>query len=47
MVPDERIGEILRAARGDLPRAARALIDAANQAGGVDNVTCVVLQTHA
>jgi protein phosphatase len=47
MVADERIAEILRAARGDLPRAARALIDAANAAGGVDNVTCVVLQAHA
>jgi protein phosphatase len=47
MVPDERIADIVRAARGDLPRAARALIDAANEAGGVDNVTCVVLQAHA
>jgi PPM family protein phosphatase len=46
MVPDERIADILRAAHGDMARATRGLIDAANEAGGVDNVTCVVLQAH-
>jgi protein phosphatase len=43
-VPDSRIAEILRAGRGDLRRAAQALVDAANSAGGPDNVTCVLAQ---
>ena len=43
-VPDSRIAEILRAGRGDLKRAAQALVDAANAAGGPDNVTCVLAQ---
>jgi PPM family protein phosphatase len=44
MVPDARIAELVRGAPGDLRRAASALVDAANAAGGVDNVTCVVVQ---
>ncbi|BDG02604.1 Stp1/IreP family PP2C-type Ser/Thr phosphatase [Anaeromyxobacter oryzae] len=44
MVPDERIAEIVRGSHGDLRRAAGALVDAANAAGGVDNVTCVLVQ---
>ena len=46
MVPDERIAELVRGARGDLRRAAQALVDAANEAGGVDNVTCVLVQVQ-
>jgi serine/threonine protein phosphatase PrpC len=43
MVPDARIGEILRLHRRDLRRAAQALVDAANEGGGQDNVTCVLV----
>jgi PPM family protein phosphatase len=44
MVPDARIAEIVRGAHGDLRHAAGALVDAANAAGGGDNVTCVLVQ---
>ncbi len=44
MVPDPRIAEILRGARAEPRRAAQELIDAANAAGGADNVTCVLVQ---
>jgi PPM family protein phosphatase len=47
MVPDARIAEILRAAHGDLKLAARTLVDAANAAGGVDNITCVLVGAQA
>ena len=46
MVPDPRIAEILRASVGDLKRASQALVDAANDAGGGDNVTCVLVQAR-
>ncbi len=46
MVPDARIAELLRGARGDARRASQALVDAANAAGGADNVTCVVVQAQ-
>jgi protein phosphatase len=41
-VNEEQIAGILGAGN-DLDRAAQALIDAANEAGGRDNVTCVVV----
>jgi protein phosphatase len=44
MVTDDRIAEVLRAGRGDLRRASQALIDAANEAGGADNITSVLVQ---
>ncbi|HTP27006.1 MAG TPA: Stp1/IreP family PP2C-type Ser/Thr phosphatase [Anaeromyxobacteraceae bacterium] len=44
MLPDQMLARILRATRGDLSRSVDALIQAANEAGGVDNVTCVVAQ---
>jgi protein phosphatase len=44
MVPDEGIAEILRGYPRDLKGAAQALVDAANAAGGQDNVTCVLVQ---
>lgn len=47
MVPAERMAEIIRSARGDLKRANQSLIDAANGAGGVDNITSVLVQVHA
>jgi serine/threonine protein phosphatase PrpC len=44
MVPDARLAELLRAGKRDLDRLAQALVDAANAAGGFDNVTCVLAQ---
>ena len=44
MVPDVRMAELLRAAHGDLKLAATELVQAANAAGGVDNVTVVLVQ---
>lgn len=43
MVPEPRIGELLGAAP-DLTAAARALVDAANDAGGRDNITVVLFR---
>lgn len=43
MVADKQIAEIARAA-ADVKTAAQALIDAANEAGGLDNVTAVVVE---
>jgi protein phosphatase len=47
MVPDGRLAELLRAGRADLARACASLIDAANAAGGADNITCVLVQVQA
>jgi len=47
MVPDARLAELLRAGRTDLPRAAASLVEAANAAGGADNITCVLVQAQA
>jgi serine/threonine protein phosphatase PrpC len=44
MVPDARIAEILRGHPRDLRGAAQALVDAANEGGGQDNVSCVLVQ---
>jgi protein phosphatase len=46
MVPDARIAEILRGHPRDLRGAAQALVDAANDGGGQDNVTCVLVQAQ-
>lgn len=46
MVPDARIAELLRSNVGDLKLAAQALVDEANEAGGQDNVTCVLVQAR-
>jgi serine/threonine protein phosphatase PrpC len=46
MVPDERIAEIVRQHQRDLKAAGQALVDAANEAGGVDNITCVLAQAQ-
>jgi serine/threonine protein phosphatase PrpC len=42
MLADDRIAEIL--AVGTVERSAAALIDAANEAGGLDNITVVVVE---
>jgi len=44
MVSDDRILEIVHAAGSDVETTARALIAEANQNGGEDNITVVVIQ---
>ena len=44
MVPDEDIARILGAAGGDVDRAARDLVAEANERGGEDNITVVLLK---
>jgi serine/threonine protein phosphatase PrpC len=44
MLPDDAIADVLRSSRGDLRRANQALVDAANEAGGADNITSVLVQ---
>ncbi len=46
MIPDSRIAEIL-IAEPELEKAAQQLVDAANAAGGNDNVTCVLVRWRA
>lgn len=43
-VRDAQIAELLAASRDDLDGAAGALVDAANRAGGVDNITVVLFE---
>ncbi|UCC71771.1 MAG: Stp1/IreP family PP2C-type Ser/Thr phosphatase [Gemmatimonadota bacterium] len=44
MLPDEEIQEILSRAAEDLEEVADELIDAANDAGGMDNITAVLVR---
>jgi protein phosphatase len=44
MIPDEEIAGILREAQGDVAKAANALVGAANERGGEDNITVVLLK---
>jgi protein phosphatase len=44
MVEDEAILEILKKRRGDLDKAAQALVKAANQGGGEDNITVLLFE---
>jgi protein phosphatase len=44
MLPDEQMAEILREEGGEILRANQLLVDAANEAGGSDNVTSVLVQ---
>jgi len=46
MVPDPKMEEIL-AKQPDIDKAAQNLIDAANAAGGNDNVSCILIRWHA
>jgi len=46
MVDDRRVEEIVARNSGDLERAARELVDAANRAGGEDNITVVLFEPH-
>ena len=44
LVRDERVVELIAAAAGDLETAVQSLVDAANSAGGVDNITVVLFE---
>jgi len=44
MIDDDQIAEHLRAGGGEVDKTARALVDAANEHGGDDNITVVVLR---
>jgi protein phosphatase len=44
MIGDEDIASILEDAAGDVARAAGALVDEANERGGEDNITVVLLK---
>ncbi len=44
MLPDDEIQEILSKATEDVQKAADELIDAANEAGGMDNITAVIIK---
>jgi len=46
MVTDEAIAALL-AEHEDLDGAAKALIDAANAGGGIDNITCILIRRTA
>jgi PPM family protein phosphatase len=45
MVPEPEIQRIVTASDGDLKKACQQLIDAANERGGLDNVTAVLVET--
>jgi serine/threonine protein phosphatase PrpC len=45
MVPESEIQRIVTSTNGDLEKACQALIDAANELGGLDNVTAVLVRT--
>jgi protein phosphatase len=45
MVPESEIQRIVTASGGDLRKACQELIDAANERGGLDNVTAVLVET--
>ena len=47
MVSDEKIAQLLVAARADLDGAGEKLVGAANQAGGEDNITVVLFELEA
>jgi protein phosphatase len=44
MVPESEILRIVTANNGDLEKACQQLIDAANERGGLDNVTAVLVK---
>ena len=44
MVPESEILRIVTSSNGDLERACQRLIDAANERGGLDNVTAVLVK---
>ncbi|WP_173805873.1 Stp1/IreP family PP2C-type Ser/Thr phosphatase [Sphaerotilus uruguayifluvii] len=47
MLDDARIAEVLRSSPDDVGKAAQALVDAANQAGGRDNIAVILVAVRA
>jgi protein phosphatase len=47
MVPDPRIEALLSESEGDLEKAASSLVEAANNQGGEDNITVVLIKFEA
>jgi protein phosphatase len=45
MVPENEILRLVNASNGDMAKACQELIDAANERGGLDNVTAVLVKT--
>jgi protein phosphatase len=45
MVPEDQILELVTANADDLEKACRELIDVANEHGGLDNVTAILVKT--
>lgn len=45
MVPESEILRLVTSSNGDMARACQQLIDAANERGGLDNVTAVLVKT--
>ena len=45
MVPETEILRLVTSSNGDMARACQQLIDAANERGGLDNVTAVLVET--
>ena len=44
MLPDQEIERLVKEAEGDVKRAARELVDAANARGGEDNITVLLIK---
>ena len=45
MVPEEEILRVVTDSSGDIEKACQELIDIANEHGGVDNVTAILVRT--
>jgi serine/threonine protein phosphatase PrpC len=45
MVPESEILRLVTSNDGDIEKACQQLIDAANERGGLDNVTAVLVKT--
>ena len=44
MIPDDEIARLVQDAKGDVAEAAAALVSAANERGGEDNITVLLIR---